>query len=66
MGDSNASINKAESRICCIVTFCMVLNSGFKNSIESDTTQPICNRLVPNRINTDIRYEKGIESVETW
>ena len=39
--------------------------SGFKNSAESGTTQPIRNRLGPNRVDTDTRYETNMESVET-
>ena len=38
---------------------------GFKKSVESSTTRPIHNRLGPNRVNIDIRYETGIKSVET-
>ena len=41
------------------------MGSGFKKSAESGTTWPIHNRLSPNRVNIDIRYETGIESVET-
>ena len=45
--------------------FVLRFTSGFKNSAESGTTRPIRNRLGPNHVDTDTRYETCMESIET-
>ena len=42
-----------------------VLRPEFKKSAESGTTLLIHNRIRPNHVDTDTRYETGIELVET-